>query len=90
MFNQNMNKFTKIISLGAVTILTIFLIFLVINPNPEPIDEITLDEITLDELLKNYFSSHTIKMKSNNNFDTYFTEYLFTNKLMWKQQTVLI
>jgi len=79
-----MNKFTKIISLGAVTILTIFLISLVINPNPEHIDEITLDEITLDEitldeitldeLLKNYFSSHTIKMKSNNNFDTYFTE----------------
>ena len=79
-----MNKFTKIISLGAVTILTIFLISLVINPNSEPIDEITLDEITLDEitldeitldeLLKNYFSSHIIKKKNDINFDTYFTE----------------
>ena len=84
MLMQNMNKFTKIISLGAVTILTIFLIFLVINPNTEPmdeitldeitLDEITLDEITLDELLKNYFSSHVIKKKNDINFDTYFTE----------------
>ena len=69
-----MNKLTKIISLGAVTISVIFLISLVINPNPEPIDEITLDEITLDKLLKNYFSSHIIKKKNDINFDTYFTE----------------
>jgi len=67
-----MNKFTKIISFGIVTILPIFLIFLVINP--EPIDEITVDEITVDELLKNYFSSHIIKKNNNLDFDTYFTE----------------
>ena len=43
-----MNKITKIISLGIV--IAIFLISLVINPNSEPLDEITLDEITLDEI----------------------------------------
>ena len=79
MFMHNLNKFTKIISLGAVTILGIFLFFLIINSNPEPLDEITLDEITLDEitldeLLKNYFSSHIIKKNNNLDFDTYFTE----------------
>ena len=55
------------ISLGIITILAIFLISLVINPEP-------IDEITLDELLKNYFSSHIIKKNNNLDFDTYFTE----------------
>ena len=75
--------------MGAVTISAIFFIFLVINSNPEPldeitvdeitvdeitVDEITVDEITVDELLKNYFSSHIIKKNNNLDFDTYFTE----------------
>ncbi|MDC6463465.1 hypothetical protein PQY74_02425, partial [Nitrosopumilus sp.] len=62
-----MNKFIKIFSLGVVTTLAIFLIFLVINPEPT-------DEVTLDELLKNYFSLHVIKKNNNLDFDTYFTE----------------
>jgi len=82
-----MNKFTKIISFGVVTILAVFLIFLVINPEPIDeitvdkitvdkitVDKITVDKITVDQLLKNYFSSHIIKKNNNLDFDTYFTE----------------
>ena len=72
-----MDKFTKIISFGVVTILAVFLIFLVINPEPIDeitVDKITVDKITVDQLLKNYFSSHIIKKNNNLDFDTYFTE----------------
>ncbi len=64
-----MNKTTKIISLGTVTISIVFLISLVINPYPE-----TIDKVTVDELLEDYFSSHIIKKENNLDFDTYFTE----------------
>ena len=64
-----MNKTTKIISLGTVTISVVLLISLVINPYPE-----TIDKVTVDELLEDYFSSHIIKKKNNLDFDTYFTE----------------
>jgi len=60
-----MNKLTKIISLGAVTISVIFLISLVINPNPEPIDEITLDEITLDEITLDEITLDEITLDAN-------------------------
>ena len=61
-----MNKFTKIISFGTVVIIVIFLI---VNLNPEPVEE-----ITVGELLKKYFSSHVIKKSNNLDFDTYFTK----------------
>jgi hypothetical protein len=52
--------------LGTVVIIVIFLI---VNLNPEPVEE-----ITVGELLKKYFSSHVIKKSNNLDFDTYFTK----------------
>ena len=42
--------------------------------NLEIINDVSVDDVSVDDILKNYFSSHTIKKQNNLNFDTYFTE----------------
>ena len=71
-----MNTITKLISFIIIAFLLIISVSLAMYSISEPTPEISepTPEISVDEILKNYFSSHTIKKQNNLDFDTYFTD----------------
>ena len=71
-----MNGITKLISFIIIVFLLIISVSLAMYSISEPTPEISepTPEISVDEILKNYFSSHTIKKQNNLDFDTYFTD----------------